>query len=154
MTTISGKRVSECMAPSVPVVSPRTSVHEALRLVRTRGFSALPVCDGGRFLGLVREKDLLELTPSQATLLSRHELHALLDNVTVRSAVRVPPATVAHDLSLREAADILLKSSSDILPVMENDRYAGLISWMELLDAALVDRRPLGERAAGSPALI
>lgn len=144
MTTIPARRVSDCTIRSVPVVPPQTSVHEALRIVRRYGFSALPVCDGVRFLGLVREKDLLELTPSQATLLSRHELHALLDNVTVRAAVRVPPATVAHDLSLREAAEILVRSSSEILPVMENDRYAGLISWVELLDAALVDRTPSG----------
>lgn len=144
MTTIPARRVSDCTIRSAPVVPPQTSVHEALRIVRRYGLSALPVCDGVRFLGLVREKDLLELTPSQATLLSRHELHALLDNVTVRAAVRLPPATVAHDLSLREAAEILVRSSSEILPVMENDRYAGLISWVELLDAALVDRTPSG----------
>jgi len=45
---------------------------------------------------------------------------------------------------LREAAEIMLKSSSDILPVMDQDRFAGLISWMDLVDAALEDCSPLG----------
>lgn len=134
---ISEKRVSEYMTLSAPVISSRTSVNEALRLVRGHGYSALPVCDQGRFLGLVREKDLLEMTPSRATLLSRQEIPELLENVTVRAVVKIPPATVAHDLSLREAAEIMVKSSSEILPVLENDRYAGLISWMNVFDAAL-----------------
>ena len=129
--------VSEYMTLSVPVISSRTSVNEALHLVRNHRYSALPVCDGERFLGLVREKDLLKMTPSQATLLSRHEIPALLENVTVRAVVKFPPATVAHDLSLREAAEIMVKCSSEILPVLEDDRYAGLISWVELFDAAL-----------------
>ena len=129
--------VSEYMTLSIPVISSRTSVNEALRLVRGHGFSALPVCDKGRFLGLVREKDLLEMTPSRATLLSRQEIPALLENVTVRAVVKVPPATVAHDLSLREAAEIMVKSSSEILPVLEDDRYAGLISWVELMKATV-----------------
>lgn len=134
---ISDRRVSEHMTLSVPVVSSRTSVQEALRIVRGQRFSALPVCDGGRFRGIVREKDLLEMTPSQATLLSRHEIPALLDNVTVGAVVKFPPATVAHDLSLREAAEIMVKTSCEVLPVLDNDRFAGLISWVELMKAAV-----------------
>jgi acetoin utilization protein AcuB len=131
------RRVSEYMTLSAPVISLRTSVRDALRIVRGHGFSALPVCDKGRFLGLVREKDLLRMTPSQATLLSRHEIPTLLADVTVGAVVKFPPATVAHDLSLREAAEIMVKHSSEILPVLENDRYAGLISWVELMEAAM-----------------
>jgi acetoin utilization protein AcuB len=134
---VSEKRVSEYMTLSAPVISPRTSVAEALRIVRGHGFSTLPVCDDGRFFGLVREKDLLKMTPSQATLLSRHEIPALLDHVTVGAVTKYPPATVPHDLSLREAAEIMVKHSSEILPVLEEGQYAGLISWVELMEAAM-----------------
>lgn len=131
--------VSDWLDSATPVVSSRTTIQEALRLVRGHGFPALPVCEGGRFLGLVREKDLLKMTPSQATLLSRHEIPALLDGMTVGTVMRFPPATVAHDLSLREAAEIMVKNATEILPVLENGLYAGLISWVELFDAALTD---------------
>jgi len=134
--------VSEYMTLSIPVISPRTSVYEALRILRGRGVHALPVCEKGRFLGLVREKDLLEMTPSKATLLSRHEIPMLLEKVTVRAVVKNPAATVAHDMSLREAAEIMLKNSSEILPVLENERFAGLITWVALFDAALGDCWP------------
>ena len=129
--------VSEYMTLSIPVISTRTSINEALRILRGHDFPALPVCEKGRFIGLVREKDLLEMTPSQATLLSRHEMPTLLERVTVRAVVRNPPATVALDMSVREAAEIMVKNSFEILPVLENERFAGLISWVTLFDAAL-----------------
>lgn len=134
---ISDRRVSEYMNSATPVVSSRTSVQDALRLVRCHGFSALPVCDEGRFLGMVREKDLLAMTPSQATSLSRFEIQTLLDKVTVGAIMKFPSAAVALDLPLREAAEIMVKYSSDVLPVVDQDRFAGLISWVELLEATM-----------------
>lgn len=128
--------VSEWMSRSAPVVSPETGVREALRLLRDGGIPALPVCDGGRFLGLVGEKELLKVTPSRATLLSRHEIPALLDRLTVRTVVKSPSATVARDASLRHAAEIMVKNSSEVLPVLADGRYVGLISWVELFHAA------------------
>lgn len=138
---ISERRVSEYMNSATPVVSSRTSVQDALHLVRSHGFSALPVCDEGRFLGMVREKDLLAMTPSQATSLSRFEIHTLLDKVTVGGIMKFPPATIAPDLPLCDAAAIMVRNSSDVLPVVDQDRFAGLISWRDLLEATMETER-------------
>ncbi len=46
-------------------------------------------------------------------------------------------------MPLREAAEIMVKNSSDVLPVVDQDRLAGLNSWVELLDAALENCSPL-----------
>lgn len=140
--TICEGRVSEHMDRSVPVLSRKTTVHEALRLVRGHGHPVLPVCDRGRFLGLVEERDLLEMTPSRATLLSRHEISALLDRVTVEAVLRCPPATVSQGQSLRDAAEAMVRHSAGVLPVLEEGSYAGLISWEEILDAALEESCP------------
>jgi acetoin utilization protein AcuB len=137
------RRVSEYMNAATPVVSSATGIQDALRLVRDHGFSALPVCDEGRFLGMVRERDLLVMAPSQATTLSRFEISTLLDKVTVGAVMMPPSATVPPDLPLREAAEIMVRSASDVLPVVEQDRFAGLISWVELIDAALGNCPPL-----------
>ncbi|MBI5905690.1 MAG: CBS domain-containing protein [Deltaproteobacteria bacterium] len=136
---VSEKRVSDYLDSRAPVLSPRTRIQDALRLVRGHGYSALPVCEGERFLGLVREKDLLKMTPSQATLLSRHEIAGLLDRVTVGAVVTAPPVTISDDLTVREASEIMRIHSSAVLPVLRNGRYAGLISWEEILDAVMGD---------------
>ena len=148
---MAGKRVSECLNPATPVVSSGTSVQDALRLVRDHGFSSLPVCDEGHFLGMVREKDLLAMTPSQATTLSRFEISTLLDKVTVGGIMKFPPATLSPDLPLREAAEIMLRHSSEVLPVVDEDRFAGLLSWVELVAAALGDCPQPAGRITGGP---
>lgn len=130
-------RVSEWMTRSIPVITPRTSVHAALRLVSDHGLTALPVCDKGRFVGLVSEKDLLDLSPSKATTLSRFEIVSLLEKVTVGAVTRRPPATIGPDMPICEAAAMMAKGSGEILPVVDGDRIAGLITWKEILDAAV-----------------
>lgn len=134
-------RVSERMIGSVPVVTPQTSIQAALRLVRDHGLTDLPVCEQGRLVGLVGEKDLLALTPSQATSLSRFEIGALLDGVKVGAAMKPASVTVDPGAPLREAAAIMVSISAEVLPVVDGDRFAGLIRWVEILEAAIGARR-------------
>ncbi len=129
--------VSDWMVGSVPVVTPRTSVQAALRLARDHGLTDLPVCEGGRLVGLVGEREILALTPSRATSLSRFEIGALLDKVTVEDAMRPLSLCVGPDTPLREAAEIMIRRSTEVLPVVENGRFAGLIRWVEILGAAV-----------------
>lgn len=130
------KRVSELMNPSVPVITRRTSVNAALRIARDHGLTALPVCEGGRFLGLVNEKDLLALSPSEATTLSRFEINELLDKVTVGAVTNCSCATIGPDAPFSEAASMMIRESAEVLPVVDHDRFEGLITWKEILAAA------------------
>lgn len=129
--------VSDRMVGSVPVVTPQTSIQGALRLARDHGLTDLPVCEKGRLVGLVGEKDLLALTPSNATSLSRFEIGALLDKVKVEAAMKPASATVGLGTSLREAAAIMVKIPAEVLPVVESGRFAGLIRWVEILEAVI-----------------
>lgn len=130
-------RVSDWMVGSAPVVTPRTSVQAALRLARDHGLTDLPVCEKGRLVGLVGEKEMLALTPSQATTLSRFEIGALLDKVTVEVAMKPASVRVGPETSLREAAEIMVRKSVEVLPVVDGERFAGLIRWVEILGAAI-----------------
>lgn len=138
---VSDRRVWEWMVRSVPVITPRTSVQAALRLARDHGLTELPVCEQSRLVGLVGERELLDLTPSHATTLSRFEIGALLDKVTVRGAMKPASVTVGPDAPLCEAAAIMVKRSAEALPVVEGDRFVGLIRWVDILEAALEDCR-------------
>ena len=61
--------VRDRMIPSPPTVTPHTTIGTALRLLREHHLPALPVCEGGRIRGVVDERSLLRLTPSEATTL-------------------------------------------------------------------------------------
>jgi hypothetical protein len=50
------------------------------------GIGHLPVGERRLIVGVVRQERLLALTPSEATTLSRHELHEALAGLTVERA--------------------------------------------------------------------
>jgi acetoin utilization protein AcuB len=77
----------DAMTPAPLTVTRRTSVAAALRLARDNGINRLPVVERGLIVGVVRRERLLALTPSEATTLSRHELHDALARLTVERAV-------------------------------------------------------------------
>ena len=124
-------RVGQRMTASVPVITPRTSVGTALRLLREHGAPALPVADGPQFVGLVNEKALLRLTPSDVTTLDVYELREVLDHLTVARVVERTPA-VTPDAPLDQAKALMLSEGREVLPVLDGGRPVGLLHWTAL----------------------
>jgi acetoin utilization protein AcuB len=54
-------RVERVLRPGFAAVGRRTPLVDAVRLMRTRHLTALPVVEGERLIGLLAEDDLLEL---------------------------------------------------------------------------------------------
>ncbi len=131
---LSTTRVDRWMTRSLPVITPSTTVATALRLLREHRLPALPVSDGTRFLGLVSERTLLRLTPSEMTTLDVYELRRELEKLTVSRAISPAPA-VASATTLDEAAAIMGQSAAEALPVLDGGRLVGLLPWTALLAA-------------------
>ena len=51
-------KLKDIMTTDVLVVSPESNVVEAARLMERHGFGSVPVCDGGKILGIVTDRDL------------------------------------------------------------------------------------------------
>ena len=129
-------RVRDWYAPSPPVITPRTTVATALRLLREHHIPALPVWDNGRFVGMVHETDLLRLTPSEATTLDVYELREVLDGMTIARVIAPAGPCANPDDTIAEAATLLLRTPDRIVPVIENKRPVGLLTWADVLRAA------------------
>jgi CBS domain-containing protein len=129
-------------AAAAPVVLPTTSVATALRLMREVELPVLPVMRDGQFAGLVYERDLLRLTPSEATTLDRYELHAVLAGLTVARAVR-PGDAVSPECPVEEAARRMTEARAPVIPVVSNGLPVGLLLWTAVLEALL--HRPAGQ---------
>ncbi|MDR7554219.1 MAG: CBS domain-containing protein [Armatimonadota bacterium] len=121
---------------AAPVVLPTTSVAMALRLMRDAGLPALPVMQDGQFAGLVHERDLLRLTPSEASTLDRHELHAVLAGLTVARAVR-PGAAVSPECPVEEAARRMTRAGAPVVPVVSGGMPVGVLLWTAVLEVLL-----------------
>jgi acetoin utilization protein AcuB len=143
---LSALRVRDWMVASPPVITPRTTIATALRLLREHGVSALPVWDEGGLVGMVDERDLLRMTPSQATTLDVYELREVLEKMTV-ARVTAPVVGLAPDTPLADAALLMLRSARGIIPVVDAGRPVGLFTWAALLRAVAGDTAPAPPRA-------
>ncbi|MEJ2212105.1 MAG: CBS domain-containing protein, partial [Anaerolineae bacterium] len=81
--------VRDWMTKDPLVVSPQTSVEEAIRIMRQNRVRHLPVIkkDGDGLAGVVTQTDLLQASPSPVTSLSVWEINFLLAKMQVRDAM-------------------------------------------------------------------
>ena len=134
-TEILPARVRDLMTPAPLAISPETSVQEAYRLMQDQRMSHLPVCEDGRLVGLLSERDLRLVLPSPATSLAAHEVHYVLERLTVAEIMTRLPVTIGPDQALTEAASRMLSHQVQALPVTENRRLVGILTRMHLLYA-------------------
>ena len=128
-------RVRDLMTPAPLTIAPATSVHAAYRLMQDHGIGHLPVCEDGRLVGLLSERDLRLVLPSQATSLAAHELHYLLERLTVAEIMTRFPVTIGPDHTVTEAASRMLTHQVQALPVTEHRRLVGILTRTHLLYA-------------------
>jgi len=117
------------MTPNPTTVNEDTSFEDALHLMRERKVRRLPVvAKNGRLVGIVVEKDLFSVSPSKATSLSVFEVHYLLAKLKMRDVMTRRVIAVGEDCPVEEAARIMVDNKIGCLPILKNDKLAGIIT--------------------------
>ena len=125
-------QVHECMMVNPVTISPKTKYAEALRLLRLKKLTALPVIGKeGQLVGIVTEKDLLDVSP--IAVLGAHTISHLLSAIAVEEAMTRRVITVQEDCPLEEAARILVEYKVGSLPVMRGDQLVGMVTEIDIL---------------------
>ena len=138
-------QVHECMMVNPITVSPKTKYAEAIRLLRLKKLTALPVVGKeGQLVGIVTEKDLLDISP--VAVLGAHTISHLLSAIAVEEAMTRRVITVQEDYPLEEAACLLIDNKVGSLPVMRGDHLVGIITESDILRAMTC---ALGGRSEG-----
>lgn len=127
--------VMEYMKRSLITASKETSVSEALETLKKNKIRQLPVVSGDRLIGLVTEKQLLEVSPSPATSLGPFEKKFFLDKILVSDVMEKFPLTVSPETTIEEAALYLREHKVGSVPVVEGDVLVGIITVTDIFDA-------------------
>jgi acetoin utilization protein AcuB len=122
----------DCLLVSLPTITRQTTVLTAQRLLREHDLTALPVVENGRLLGLVHERNLQRLLPSEATTLDVFELRAALDRLTV-ARLLLPATSVRPDTPLQEVMALMGREALEAVAIVENGCFAGLLTWDRLM---------------------
>ena len=130
-------RVENRMKRDLVTLKPTDTFQRAMDLVRHRGIRHLPVVEGKRVVGIVTDRDIRQASASPATSLSIHELHYLLDKITVADIMTKPVFTVRPEDTVEHAAQELLTHRIGGLPVVKDGDLVGIITETDVLQAFL-----------------
>ena len=127
--------VKDWMSTDPIVVSPDTPIIEAQKIMRDNKVRRLPVVQGGKLLGLVTYRDLIEASPSEATTLSIHELNYLLSKLTVKDVMAKELVTVGPNDSAEYAALLGAEKGVGALPVVHRGKLIGIATETDIFRA-------------------
>ncbi|MFN7106320.1 MAG: CBS domain-containing protein, partial [Pyrobaculum sp.] len=112
--------------PCVEKSSPVTEVFVALEKYNVR---AVPICDGGKPVGIVEARELVnEALGLKTALKKKVSLRYSAYDAVARELSTVPP-----NITLREAIEIMAKNNIGFLPVTEEGKLVGVISETDVM---------------------
>ncbi len=127
--------VKNRMTSNPYTISPDATIAEALELMRHNGIRKLPVVKGGELVGIVTEREMLEVSPSKATTLSVFEVNYLLGKTKVSQAMTKDLITISADALLEEAALLMRDNNISTLPVLDGEKLCGIITETDIFNA-------------------
>ncbi len=119
--------VQDFMTREVVTVQSSATIDEVKNLLAHSHFHRVPVMEGEQLVGLVN-------------------WHRLVGQGPVKYAMVRNPITATPDMTLEEAADLMLRHQISSLPVLEEERLVGIITLRDLFKAGVL---ALGARKHG-----
>lgn len=118
--------------------NPDMSVSDASALMKREKVHRLPVLDKDKKLvGIITEKDILYASPSPVSTLSIHEMAYLLSQLTVKKLMTRDVVTIDKNITVEEAARLMVDQDLSSLPVLENGKLIGIVSKSDLFKILL-----------------
>lgn len=126
--------VDEVMTREPTTVRSTVSIGEALSTLKEMDARHLPVVDGGELVGILSDRDLLELR----NLLDDPDADTSVLERAVSGYMSTDVASVSPETELAEAVDIMLERRVGALPVLEEETESlvGIVSYVDVLKAA------------------
>lgn len=122
--------VRDIMRSPVVGVSPGTTLEDAYRTMREKGFRHLAVLDGERLAGVVTDRDLRLATSALAPV--PFPADSAVSEVMCRE-----PLTASAEDAVEDAARVMRERKIGCLPVVDDGRVIGIITGIDLLDALI-----------------
>ncbi len=130
--------VKDWMSAKVVTVNANDSMQHAINLLMENDISMMPVLEDGQLVGVVTDRDLKRASPSDAVMLDIQRILYLLSKLEVGAIMSRYPITLSMDLTVEEAAEILLKNKISGAPVVDaSGRITGIITKSDLFKAMM-----------------
>jgi CBS domain-containing protein len=126
--------LADILKPNFITVAPEDTLGEVAEKMMRQNVGAVIVKDFGRLIGILTERDMLRAMAAR--------MHT--SEARVRQWMTVDPITAEADMSLEEAAQVMLDNGFRHLPVVDGSNVLGVVSLRRVLGGR---RRPAPEAA-------
>jgi CBS domain-containing protein len=114
------------MVTDVVTVEPDVNVRRAVRAMNDFEIGCLVVVEAGRVVGILTERDVLKRVVDEGRK---------PEETSVREVMSKPPITISPDADLETAIELMFKHKIKKLPVVENGKLVGLVTFTDLVRA-------------------
>jgi CBS domain-containing protein len=115
-------QISEVMTQSVVTASPDASIAEVAGLMRDRNVGSVVICEGGRPVALITDRDVALTTAADGVGSSEQ----------VGSYATHPVVTGELGMDVEEAAALMIQHRIRRLPLMDGNELAGIVTLDDL----------------------
>jgi CBS domain-containing protein len=150
-------KAGDVMTTGAATIRPDASLAEAARIMLQHRISGLPVVDAaGKLVGVITERDFLRRGKDD----TRRWLDALLGEASgqntadqlndrrVADVMSTDPITVGVETSVSEVTELMERHNVRRIPVIANDKVAGIVSVTDLLLALMRKTNRISDRPA------
>jgi acetoin utilization protein AcuB len=128
--------VKHWMSKPVITIDSDSSLKDAIWLLKQHKISLCPVMKFGLLVGIVTDRDLKRVSPSDVPSFEMHELVELISRVKVKTVMTENPLTIPYDYTVEEAAELLLVHNISGAPVVDQvKKPVGVITKTDLFSA-------------------
>jgi acetoin utilization protein AcuB len=130
--------VKDWMSTDVITVDVQDTLQQAIKLSMENRVSLLPVLEEGKLVGVVTDRDMKRASPSDAALMDIQHILYHLSRLEVGAIMTRYPTTIPPDLTIEEAAAVLLNNKISGAPVVdEQGAIKGVITKNDLFRAMI-----------------
>jgi len=127
-------QVKSIMTRDVFTLNQVESLSAAKDLMNLARIRHIPIVDNlGHFVGLLTHRDILAATISELAGIDRETQDEIEAGIPIDEIMQTDVVTVHPDLSLKEAARLLLEEKYGCLPVICEDKLCGIITEADFL---------------------
>ena len=116
--------VERYMSKDVISIGLKSSIQDAISLMREHSIRHLPVVENGMFVGLVTQSDLRGVI-----------IPSLYGEIDIKDVMVADPITVTPNASIEKAATLIYKNKIGALPVIDKRLLVGIITVTDILAA-------------------
>ncbi len=126
-------RIAQVMKASPICVGMDTRLQEVRNLLEMHGFHHLPVLDGEELVGIISDRDILRLLSPFLDTAAEMTRDVELLNKAAHQVMTRQPICVSLDDSLNKVIEWMTSASISCMPVVDEGRLVGIITWRDLV---------------------